>query len=73
MPNNAVGDRLLTVRQLADYLGYGSRVTIYRKIREEGLPFERIGARYRFRREDVERWVCAQTEAARASMTEAGS
>lgn len=67
MRSNVLADRLLSVDEVAEYLGYRSRTTIYAKIRDEGLPFERIGARYRFRSSDVDRWVKRQTERAAAA------
>ena len=47
---------LLTVAQAAELLAV-SRPTVYRLIREEGLPAVRPSGDLRFREEDIEQWV----------------
>jgi excisionase family DNA binding protein len=47
---------LLTVAQAAEFLAV-SRPTIYRLVRDHGLPVVRITADMRFRPEDVEAWL----------------
>ncbi|MFQ6003209.1 MAG: helix-turn-helix domain-containing protein [Candidatus Zixiibacteriota bacterium] len=42
--------------ELAEYLGY-TRRTIYKLIREEGLPATRIRGQFRFKKELVDRWL----------------
>jgi excisionase family DNA binding protein len=50
-------DRLLTVQDLADYLGV-SVATIYAwRYRQLGPPGFRIGKHLRFRWSDIERWI----------------
>lgn len=47
---------LLKVGQLADYLQV-RRPTIYRWIRDHGLPALKVGTRWRFRQEDIDEWM----------------
>jgi len=42
--------------ELAEYLGYTPR-TIYKLIKEEGLPATRIRGQFRFKKELVDRWL----------------
>jgi len=43
-----VSSPYLTLRETQTYLNLGSPAAVYRLIREHGLPFCRIGGRYRF-------------------------
>lgn len=47
---------LLTVAQAAELLAV-SRPTIYRLVRNQGLPVVRITADIRFRPDDIEAWL----------------
>ena len=47
---------LLTVAKAAELLAV-SRPTIYRLVRDHGLPVVRITADIRFRPEDIEAWL----------------
>jgi excisionase family DNA binding protein len=50
-------EKLLTVQECADLL-HLSKPTIYRLVKEEGLPWVRpTGADMRFRPEQVEAWL----------------
>lgn len=49
-------NQVLTVRQLADYL-HCHTSTIYRLLRENGLPGFKLGKSYRFVLSDIESWV----------------
>jgi excisionase family DNA binding protein len=49
-------NQVLTVRQLADYL-HCHTSTIYRLLRENGLPGFKLGKSYRFVLSDIETWV----------------
>jgi excisionase family DNA binding protein len=51
---------LLTVAQAAEFLAV-SKPTIYRLVRDQGLPVVRITADMRFRPEDVEAWLETKT------------
>lgn len=47
---------LLTVAEAAEYLAV-SKVTVYRLVREQGLPAVKVTADIRFRLSDIERWL----------------
>jgi excisionase family DNA binding protein len=49
-------NQVLTVRQLADYL-HCHTSTIYRLLRENGLPGFKLGKSYRFVLADIQDWV----------------
>jgi excisionase family DNA binding protein len=49
-------NQVLTVRQLAEYL-HCHTSTIYRLLRESGLPGFKLGKSYRFVLADIEDWV----------------
>jgi excisionase family DNA binding protein len=50
-----VVSRVMTVRELSEYLGV-HRTTIYKLLRKGDLPAFRIGSDWRFNAEDVDRW-----------------
>jgi len=47
---------IMTVRDVADYLRCNF-VTLYRLIKTAVLPAFRLGSDWRFRREDIEKWI----------------
>ena len=47
---------MLTVRELAEYLRV-HQPTVYRLLRQQKLPAFRVGADWRFNREQIERWM----------------
>lgn len=51
------GDRLLTVKDLADYLGVPVATIYAWRYRGEGPPGFRVGRHLRFRRADLEQWI----------------
>lgn len=51
------GDRLLTVKDLADYLGVPVATIYAWRYRGEGPPGFRVGRHIRFRRADIEQWI----------------
>ena len=53
-------DDLLTTRQLQNLLQL-DRVTIYRMLNAGRLPGFKVGGQWRFRREDLDAWIAAQT------------
>ena len=53
--------RLLTLREVADYLRVNER-TVRRWVVEEGLPCIHLGTRLRFSQRNVLRWVSAREE-----------
>ncbi len=51
---------ILTIREVADYLKITER-TLYRLVQEGKLPAFKVGNSWRFRREDLERWISDQS------------
>ncbi len=51
---------ILTIREVADYLKITER-TLYRLVQEGKLPAFKVGNSWRFRREDLERWISEQS------------
>jgi len=43
-------------KELAEYLGYTTR-TIYKLIKEEGLPATRIRGQFRFKKDMIDKWL----------------
>lgn len=62
-PAQAGGQAFLTISAVAELLDV-SRATADRLIREEGLPYVRIGSNKRIRRTDLEGWLNARAGAA---------
>jgi excisionase family DNA binding protein len=53
-------DRLLTVQDLADYLGVPVTTLYQWRHRKEGPPGFRVGRHLRYRWDDVEEWIAEQ-------------
>jgi excisionase family DNA binding protein len=51
-PRRVLPERWLTKRELAEHLGYSTRWVEYRV--HEGMPYQRLGRRMRFRASEVE-------------------
>ena len=51
---------ILKIREVADYLKVTER-TLYRLVQEGKLPAFKVGNSWRFRREDLERWISEQS------------
>lgn len=49
-------DKLMTLEEVADYLRL-SKDTIYRMAHAGTIPASKVGTQWRFRREDVDRWI----------------
>ena len=49
-------DRLLTLREVAEYLRLKER-TIYKWAEEGAIPASKLGSAWRFRKSDVDEWV----------------
>lgn len=47
---------VMNVREVADYLGYSER-TVYKLIKEEGLPAINIRGQFRFKKDIVDMWL----------------
>ena len=61
IPLYAVPSRLMTVRDLSEYL-HVHISTIYRMVRQREIPAFRIGSDWRFNIESVDRWCSDQSE-----------
>jgi len=48
--------RLLSVEEICQYLGL-SRDTVYKWIETKGLPAYRLGRLWKFKKEDVDKWL----------------
>jgi len=55
-----MADDILTIREVADYLKVTER-TLYRLVQDGKLPAFKVGNSWRFRREDLERWISEQS------------
>jgi len=47
---------IMTVNQIASYLGF-AKVTIYKKVRENSMPFFRVGKKVLFRKDEIDLWL----------------
>ena len=56
MPQVPTSGDILTIRQLAEYLMVSEK-TVYRMIERNQLPAVRVGAQWRFRRQDIDTWL----------------
>lgn len=52
---------MYTVKELAEYLGYTER-TIYNMIDRGDISYIKIGREYRFKSEDIEKWLSGKTK-----------
>ena len=51
-----IKERLLSVEDICQYLGL-SRDTVYKWIENKGLPAYRLGRLWKFKKEDVDKWL----------------
>ena len=51
-----IDGRWLSVDEICKYLGVG-KDTVYKWISEKGMPAHRMGRLWRFKKEQVEKWV----------------
>jgi excisionase family DNA binding protein len=61
-------DRLLTVDELADYLGVPVATIYTWRYHRHGPPGFRVGRHLRFRWSDVEQWIADQLAASRRTV-----
>jgi len=59
-------DRLLTVQELANYLGVPVATIYAWRYRNQGPPGFRVGRHVRFRWRDVQQWIAQQRQIALA-------
>lgn len=53
-------DDILTLDEVAAYLKAGKR-TIYRLVADRKIPAFKLGSTWRFRKQDIDRWIAAQS------------
>lgn len=53
---------VMTVKEVAQYLRVNQR-TIYRLAVDHKLPGFKVGATWRFKRSDIDKWIAAQSTA----------
>jgi excisionase family DNA binding protein len=56
MPQSPAAGDILTIRQLAEYLMVSEK-TVYRMLDRNQLPAVRVGAQWRFRKQDIDGWL----------------
>jgi len=56
VPDTLTTGEILTIRQLAEYLMVSEK-TVYRMLDRNQLPAVRVGAQWRFRRQDIDAWL----------------
>ena len=54
--NNQHEDRLLSVEEIAAYLGLNPG-TVYKWIKRKAMPARKLGSLWKFRKEEVDQWV----------------
>lgn len=64
-PRRVIESPWFTSREAMQFLGFDSISVLYYHIRENRLPFHRIGGRYRFNRLELTAWVEGQRPALR--------
>lgn len=47
---------IMGVKELARYLGY-SEITIYRLVEAGRIPARKVGAQWRFLKDEIDRWL----------------
>lgn len=47
---------VLTIEELSHYLKI-SKSTLYKQVRENRIPCQKIGRRWRFRKDAIDRWL----------------
>lgn len=66
MPNNTSESRILTIKDVAEYLKVTER-TIYRLAAAKKIPAFKVGGTWRFRTADINSWIADQTKTAEGS------
>ncbi len=56
VPETQTAGDILTIRQLAEYLMVSEK-TVYRMLDRNQLPAVRVGAQWRFRKQDIDAWL----------------
>lgn len=58
----SAAESVMTVKEVAEYLRVNQR-TVYRLAVDRRLPSFKVGATWRFKRADIDRWIEMQAEA----------
>lgn len=54
-------DEIFTLDEVAAYLKVGKR-TVYRLAASKKIPAFKVGGAWRFKRQDIDRWIAAQSQ-----------
>ncbi len=60
--NTYMNDEILTLKEVAQYLKLAEK-TAYRLAAEGKLPGFKVGGSWRFKREEIEKWIAEQSSA----------
>jgi excisionase family DNA binding protein len=66
---NTIPDRVMTVKEVADYLRVNQR-TVYRLAVDGRIPGFKVGANWRFKQSDIDGWIAAQSTAVKGTVGE---
>ena len=69
MANNNNSNNMFDITSLSTYLGVNPQL-IRTLIKDNAIPFFRIGKKYYFRRESIENWLTAKEEQNHSSISE---
>ncbi len=59
-PHESIRSTLMTIEEVAEYLRFHPS-TVYRLVRQGGLPAVKVGKQWRFDRQALEEWLRANT------------
>ena len=62
-------DRWMTAQKVADYL-HASHDLVYRLAQKGKIPASKVGGRWRFEREFIDRWMAAQCSTSEPTVPE---
>ncbi|EMD9274727.1 helix-turn-helix domain-containing protein [Cronobacter malonaticus] len=54
-----MSEQIMTVKDVASYLKLNER-TVYRMAKSAKIPAFKVGTSWRFKREDIEKWIVEQ-------------
>lgn len=55
-----MGDQIMTVKEVAEYLKLNDR-TVYRMATSGDIPAFKVGASWRFKQTEIEKWIKEQS------------
>jgi excisionase family DNA binding protein len=64
-----MGDQIMTVKEVAAYLKLNERA-VYRMATASKIPAFKVGASWRFRQAEIERWITEQHNLFQNSMSD---